>query len=156
MIVSFEKEEDIAEIWNHIIYFPKQANKSSIDLTISKVFSIKSQGALDFGGSEYKQSDLVLIKPTIENDPKYGWWTLKRGEYIVEYNEILVNENCIAIVFPHKRLQMTGCSHPPFVVNPIKLENSNPLSSLLIVSNNGVRLKENARISSAITFDLAA
>ncbi|MFX0086217.1 MAG: hypothetical protein ACFFAU_11095 [Candidatus Hodarchaeota archaeon] len=156
MIISFEKEEDIAEIWKRLIYFPKQVNKSIIDLTLNKIFLIGSQGALDFGGSEYKQSDLVLLQPTIENDPKYGWWTLKRGEYIIEFNEILMNESCIAFVFPHKRLQMTGCYHPTFIVNPIKLEGSYALRSLLIVSTNVVRLKENARISSAITFDLSA
>jgi deoxycytidine triphosphate deaminase len=156
MLISFEKEEEIIEMWKGLVFFPKQANKSSIDLTINKIFSVESQGVLDFGGSEYRQSEKVLIQPVIADDPNYGWWTLERGEYIIEYNEILMNENCVAIVFPHQRLQETGCYHSPFVVNPTKSEDIQSLSSLLVVSTNGIRIKENARVSSAVTFDLSS
>ena len=152
MVISFKKEEDIAEIWKQLVYFPKQVNYPCLDLTVDKIYSLQSQGALDFGGSEYQHADREVIPPEIENDPKYGWWTLDKGEYIVEYNEILMNKEYFAIVFPHKRLQMTGCYHSPFIVNPATSEDHKSLSSLLIVSSESVRIKENARISTALTY----
>lgn len=151
MIISFEKEEDIEEIWKNLVYFPKQVNNGCIDLTIKKIYAFKSQGSLDFGDSEYLQVDRINIEPTKEDDPKYGWWTLNKGTYIIEYNEYLSNEECIAIVFPHERLQMTGCYHAPFIVNPPEGEKNHSLSCLLIVSTQNVRIKENARISTALT-----
>jgi len=152
LIISFEKEEDIEEIWKNLVYFPKQVNNACIDLTIKKIYAIKSQGSLDFGGSEYLQVDRIPIKPKLEDDPKYGWWILDKGTYIIEYNEYLSNDKSIAIVFPHKRLQMAGCYHAPFVVYPNKEEKNHSLSCLLIVSTQNVRIKENARISTALTF----
>ncbi len=134
------------------MYFPKQSNIVSLDLTVKKIYFLDSEGALDFGGSEYKPSEKTLIDPTIESDPKYGWWILNKGEYRIEYNEFLSNTNFFAIVFPHERLQMTGCDHSPFIVNPTNSDNGVLLKSLLRVSTNGVRIKENARISTALTY----
>ena len=151
LIISFEKEENIEEIWKKLIYFPKQVNNGCIDLTIKKIYAFKSQGSLDFGGSEYLQVDRINIKPMKEDDPKYGWWILDKGTYIIEYNEYLSKDGCLAIVFPHNRLQLTGCYHAPFIVNPAKGETTEPLSCLLIVSAKSVRIKENARISTALT-----
>lgn len=119
---------------------------------MKKIYSFESRGTLDFGGSEFLPADRDLIEPIIENDPKYGWWILDKGEYIVEYNEILSNSNYFAIVFPHERLQMTGCYHSPFLANPQNSDNRISLKSLLSVSTDGVRIKENARISTALTY----
>lgn len=152
MVISFKKEEEAKEIWNNFVYFPKQTNVISLDLTVKKIYSIESQGALDFGGSEYIPAKKTLIEPTIDEDPKYGWWSLEKGDYLIEYNEILSNADYFAIVFPHERLQMTGCHHSPFLVNPTNSDNISPLKSLLIVSTNSVRIKENARISTALTY----
>jgi hypothetical protein len=135
-----------------LVYFPKQTNVIGLDLTVKKIYSLQSQGALDFGGSEFLQANKTLIDPKIENDPKYGWWTLNKAEYIVEFNEILIHKEYFAIVFPHDRLQMTGCYHSPFIVNPATSEEHIPLSTLLIVFSEGVRIKENARISTALTY----
>ena len=110
------------------------------------------QGQLDFGGSEYIPAKKTLIEPTIDDDSKYGWWSLEKGDYLIEYNEILSNTNYFAIVFPHERLQMTGCYHSPFLVNSTNSDNDIPLKSMLRVSTNGVRIKENARISTALTY----
>ncbi len=154
LIISFEKEEDIEEIWKNLVYFPKQVNNACIDLTIKNIYSFKSKSSLDFGGSEYLQVDRISIKPKLEDDPKYGWWILDKGEYIIEYNEYLSNDKCIALVFPHKRLQMAGCYHAPFVVKPIKEEKNDSLSCLLIVSTQNVRIKEDARISTALTISI--
>ncbi|MHA1966961.1 MAG: hypothetical protein ACW964_04080 [Candidatus Hodarchaeales archaeon] len=152
MVISFKKEEEANEIWKNFVYFPKQTNIISVDLTVKNIYSLDSQGALDFGGSEYTPAEKNLIEPTIDDDPKYGWWGLEKGEYLIEYNEILSNTDYFAIVFPHERLLVTGCYHSPFLVNFPNSDNKNVLKSVLMVSTNGVRIKENARISTALTY----
>ncbi|MFX0182597.1 MAG: hypothetical protein ACFE95_05890 [Candidatus Hodarchaeota archaeon] len=144
------KSHELEDSWGSLIYAPKQLGTASLDLTVKKIFRIDSPGTLDFGGSEYQPSGSQLIPPRIEDDPKYGWWTLTEGYYKIEYNEILSHEACLAIVFPHQRLQMTGCFHSSFIVQ--SSAESNPIQGSLIVETDGVRIKENARISTAITF----
>lgn len=149
MIVRFLKIKELEEIWKNFIYPPKQLEGVSLDLTVKTIYTFEKQGALDFGGSEYQPADLEPLQPKIEDDPKYGWWTLSTGMYIVEYNENFSENECLAIVYPHKRLLSTGCFHPSFIVDPSK--NSQSIQGLLSVNSQGVRIKENARISTALT-----
>ncbi|MFX0050169.1 MAG: hypothetical protein ACFFAJ_06300 [Candidatus Hodarchaeota archaeon] len=148
--MRFLKSDELEESWNNLIYSPKQLGFASLDLTVKKIFKINSLGSLDFGGTEYQRSEVQLVNPELKDDPKFGWWTLAKGHYLIEYNEQLHPENCLAIVFPHQRLLMSGCFHSPFIVQPPV--DSNSIQGLLIVGSDGIRIKENARISSAITF----
>ncbi|MFX1538274.1 MAG: dCTP deaminase [Promethearchaeota archaeon] len=148
--MRFLKNKDLEESWKNLIYPPKQLEGVTLDLTIKKIFTLKDQGALDFGGSEYQPVDLEPLSPKIEDDPKYGWWTLATGNYVIEYNENLTRNDFMAIVYPHQRLLKTGCFHPPFILDPSK--NSQSIHGLLIVNIQGLRIKENARISTVLTF----
>jgi deoxycytidine triphosphate deaminase len=148
--MRFLKNKDLEESWKNLIYPPKQLVGMTLDLTVKRIYSFKKQGTLDFGGSEYQSADLKPLSPKIEDDPKYGFWTLSAGSYIVEYNENLFDNTYLAIVYPHKRLLHTGCFHPSFVVDPSN--NSQSIQGFLIVNGQGVRIKENARISTVITF----
>ncbi len=145
------ESNELEENWENIIYPPKQLGRVTLDLTVKKLFAIKnqSQGALDFGGSEYQPVELESLKPKIEDDPKYGWWTLSRGHYIVEYNESLGKDSYLALVYPHQRLLLTGCFHTPFICE--HSGDSPTIRGLLVVYDEGVRIKENARISNALT-----
>ena len=144
--------EEIEQIWQNLVYPPKQVKINSLELTLKTIHTFESRGQIDFGGGEYEESKQQKIVPELEDDPKYGWWILDKGEYLIEYNEILSNSNYFAIVFPHERLQMTGCYHSPFLANPQNSDNRISLKSLLSVSTDGVRIKENARISTALTY----
>ena len=148
--MRFLKTKELEESWKNLIYPPKQLKGIILDLTVKRIYSFKEQGALDFGGSEYQPVELEPLSPTIEEDRKYGWWTLSPGMYIVEYNENLPGDEYIAIVYPHQRLLSTGCIHPSFIVDPSK--NSQTIQGLLSVNSQGVRIKENARISTVLTF----
>ncbi|MFX0014772.1 MAG: dCTP deaminase [Promethearchaeota archaeon] len=150
--MRFLKTNELEESWKNLIYPPRQLGDSCLDLTVKRIFIFKNQGVLDFGGSEYHPIELQPLSPIIEDDPKYGWFTLSTGMYIVEYNENLSRIECLAIVYPHQRLLNTGCFHPSFIVNPSK--SSQSIQSLLSVNYKGVRIKENARISKALTFRL--
>jgi hypothetical protein len=150
MLMRFLKNKELEESWKTLIYPPKQLEGVTLDLTVKRIYSFKKQGALDFGGGEYQPIDLEPLFPKIEDDPKYGWWTLDTGMYIVEYNENLPRDETLAIVYPHQRLLNVGCFHPSFIIDPSK--NSQPIQGLLSVNSQGVRVKENARISTALTF----
>lgn len=151
MLMRFLKTKELEESWKNLIYPPKQLEGVILDLTVKSIYTFKKQGTLDFGGSEYQPVDLDLLSPKIEDsDPKYGWWTLSPGVYIVEYNENLPRNEYLAIVYPHQRLLSTGCSHPSFIVDPSV--NSQSIQGLLNVNSYGVRIKENARISTALTY----
>ncbi|MFX0171147.1 MAG: hypothetical protein ACFE9L_04445 [Candidatus Hodarchaeota archaeon] len=146
------KSNELKEPWNNLIYAPKQLGFASLDFTVKKIFKTSSFGSLDFGGSEYHRSEVKSINPELKDDPKFGWWKLAKGHYIIEYNEQFHPENCVAVVFPHQRLLMSGCFHSSFVIQ--SSAESNSIQGLLIVGSDGVRIKENARISTAITFIL--
>lgn len=143
------KSSELESYWKNLVYIPKQIRDYFLDLTVKKIFSLKTQGSLDFGGSEYQPSEIQSIKSMIEDDPQYGWWSLLKGCYMVEYNEMLQKKGQ-AIVYPHHRLLMTGCFHSPFIVKSSK--EPSPINGMLIVGDNGIRVKENARISTALTF----
>ncbi len=146
------KTDELEESWKNLIYPPKQLGRASLDLTVKNLSTIKSQskGVLDFGGSEYQPLELIPLEAKIEEDPKYGWWSLSKGQYMVEYNETLCKGKYLALIYPHKRLQLTGCFHTPFIVD--SSSDKQKIQGLLIVISEGVRIKENARISIAITF----
>jgi hypothetical protein len=148
--MRFLKKKDLEEYWENLVYPPKQLVGITLDLTVKRIYSLKKQGTLDFGGSEYQPADLEPLSPKLEDDPKYGFWTLSVGSYVVEYNENLPENEYQAVVFPHQRLLHTGCFHPSFIVDPSR--NSQPIQGLLSVNAQGVRIKENARISTAVTF----
>ncbi|MHA1214186.1 MAG: hypothetical protein ACTSR2_08240 [Candidatus Hodarchaeales archaeon] len=141
-------KELLIKFWQNIIYEPKQLRDNILDLTVKSIYNITTQGSIDFGGSEYVPSRLDKIPPKKESDPKYSWWTLSKGSYIIEFNEIPKATDILVIIFPHQRLLALGCYHPSFIAEPM---NNGKLQTILLVSHNGVRIKENARISSAIT-----
>lgn len=146
------KSNEFLKSWKNLIHLPKQMKEVSLDLTVKKLFTFSNQGALDFGGSEYQPIDLQPLNPKVEKDSKYGWWIISQGEYLIEYNEVFSRPNCLTVIFPHQRLISVGCFHPVFILGT--QENSETIQGLLIVNREGVRIKENARISTAISFAL--
>ncbi|MHA1972535.1 MAG: hypothetical protein ACTSW1_06070 [Candidatus Hodarchaeales archaeon] len=139
----------LIKYWQNIIYEPKQLRDRILDLTLKSIYNSTTQGSIDFGGSEYKPCKLEAVPAKKENDPKYGWWTLSEGTYIIEFNEVITAADIQAMVFPHTRLLSIGCYHPAFIA---ELTTGVNLKTILTVSCNGVRIKQNARISSAITY----
>lgn len=105
------------------------------------MYSVKNKGSLDFGGNEFKKSELKeIIAEKNSEDDKYGWWNLKQGMYLVEFNEKLMEKYAILQSIP--RLLQTGCYLPMQII-----EKNNKIQSLLTVGLQGVNIKENARIA---------
>jgi hypothetical protein len=135
--------------FTNLIHLETQASDHGIDLTVAEVHRLTGPGSLDFGGSEFEAAPHERISPQKRNpDDDYGWWDLKAGRYVVQYNEGIDPGPGVAVVYPHRRLLLAGGHHPAFTVQ----EDKSPLTGLLIVGNHGLHLKENGRISTAILF----
>lgn len=136
-----EESKTVLNSIENIIHEKTQVHKQRIDLTINKVYALKNRGSLDFGGSEFKKSELKEINSEKKDeDEKYGWWNLSQGSYIVQFNETLIKNYGIVQSLP--RLLKTGCFIPMQII-----EENDKIQSVLIVGPEGVNIKENARIA---------
>ncbi len=137
---------------SNIISQKKQVDAPFIDLTLKKLFRVKSGGELDFGGSEFKPGNLEPCIP-VKRQPEdaYGWWELHEGYYLFEYNEQLtLSDDQLAWIQPHPHLLASGCFHPTLTITHID-EN---LKIPFWVPKIGVRIKQNARISRILIMEL--
>ncbi len=137
------------EIILHIedmIYKETQVQDYYIFLTAKRIFTITKRGDVDFGGGEYKESEIKEIHPVkISPEDNYGWWSLKEGQYLIEYNEKIkesIPKEDIIIVQPSLRLIRNGSSHPSLVVSE-----PGGIATILYVGKRGITIKQNARIS---------
>jgi len=91
------------------------------------------------------------IGPTLDDpDDDYGWWTLEKGAYVVQYNESLrLDDGQQAVVTPLERTLRAGAHHGAFVLDAGR----DPIETLLVVSRMGCRLKENGRVSRLVVLD---
>lgn len=146
------ESSDILEFIGNIIYEKTQIEEDSIYLTVSKIFRLTTKGEIDFGGSEYKESEKEMIEPVKRSsEDKYGWWELNPGEYFVEFNEKLqdiIPKDKTVILQPSERLTENGAFHPTRVLNK-----RGGISTILYVGKNGLKIKENARVSRLFVLD---
>ena len=142
--------EKLIESVDGLISAKRQIKPHSIDLTVREVYHLKSKGSLDFGGSEYTSSEMEKIEP-VKRDPKdeYGWWDLKAGTYLITLNETIEEIDGIGLISSHPRLLKAGASHPTLVTMEWKHDYILPL----IVGENGIDLKENARVSKILVLE---
>lgn len=147
-IMNIINGNQAARLLKNLVYEKKQVHSASVDLTVKSIARILSAGILDFGGSEFKPGESLVIDAQ-KSDPaeKYGWWFLDKGEYLLEYNEELsLPDRHIAIIQPHERIIEAGITHGVrFLTEP-----DEKLMSIIRVAQAGVRIKENARVSNLI------
>ena len=143
--MKFCSGEKIAAAIGKLISEKHQVHTYSIDLTVAKIFAVKKEGDLDFGGSEEKEALIEKLEPEKRSpEDTYGWWTLEAGEYIVEYNEkIKIPKTCLGILQPLLRTLEVGVIHPTQMLLP----DEEAKKTVLMVGKSGFNVKENARIS---------
>lgn len=131
-----------------LISAKKQQGTFALDLTVRDVSLVKTGGALDFGGSEFRAaSSAVLVPEKKSPEEPYGWWHLEPGTYLLEFNETLTcADKGLILVFPHSRLLAAGGWHPSVVVDALDRE----IRVTLVVGAHGLAIKQNARVSRAI------
>ncbi len=143
---------DILGFINNIIHEKKQVEGYGVYLTIGKIFRLTTKGEVDFGGSEYKESEKQEINPKKRKpEDKYGWWDLAHGEYLIEFNEELQDllpAAKLVILQPSERITLNGAFHSTKVI-----EKKGIIRVTLYVGKNGINIKENARVSKLIVLD---
>jgi hypothetical protein len=146
------KSGDILSFIDNIVHDKTQVEGDSIYLTIGKISRLIGRGDIDFGGSEYLESEKREMN-SVKRKPedKYGWWILEMGEYLVEFNEKLQDvtpKDKVVILQPSERLTKTGVFHPTKV-----LQKKGEIKTILYVGRNGVNIKENAKVSKIVVLD---
>ncbi len=132
--------EELASELEGIVHEPTQVGDHGVDLTVAEVHEVRGPGRVDFGGGELESPDLEPHERTWRDpDDDYQWWHLPGGTYLLEYNESAsLAEN--ARLQARRPVLASGASHPTLSVRELKRV---PLT----VSPGGIRIKENARVS---------
>ncbi len=142
------KGEEIVSSAEGLISAKKQLGEFSLDLTVQSISLINLGGSLDFGGSEYEDASVSLLKPEKRTpDEPYGWWNLEPGDYLIRYNErIKIPPKGLLIILPHERLLAAGASHAPLAIENLDQNVSVPIH----VGPAGLKIKQNARVSKVV------
>jgi len=131
-----------------IVHEPTQVHDDAdaIDLTAGEVYEIVAPGRVDFGGGELEPADLEPHERVWrDQDDDYQWWHLEAGQYLLAFNEaVTVPADAGRLVLqPRDEILARGASHPPLHVESID-------RVALSVGGAGLRLKENARVSTLL------
>lgn len=138
----------ISDYVRNMIHEETQLHDEKVDLTVSKIYKIASPGRIDFGGGELKNctKDPYPTEKRDEED-KYRWWNLKEGQYLIEYNEKLEDlENREALIQTRGEVLSQGVFHPTLRVSELQ---EIPIS----ICNGGIKIKENARVSTIVKIE---
>ena len=126
-----------------IIHEPTQTEGVGLDLTVAAIEEIAGPGRVDFGGGELDPAETTPHEREFRDpDDDYAWWDLDAGQYLLTYNESLV-EGARATVQTRDELLARGAFHPTLEVASLQAV---PLS----VGGAGLRVKENARVSTVV------
>jgi len=140
---------EYAQFLDGIVHEPTQTEGRGFDLTVDEVYAVTGPGRVDFGGGELEPGD-VEPHDSEKRDPDddYEWWHLDAGQYLVEYNESLAVDDMSFTLQTRDELLERGAFHPTLHVTDLPRV---PLA----VGGAGIRLKENARISTLIAAERA-
>ena len=136
--------ETLLESVENLVHEPTQVHDDGLDLTVSALYDVVEPGRIDFGGDELVDAGLEPV-PTVAENPEnaYEWWHLDGGQYVVQFNEFLTGDRTLWLQ-PRNELLARGGSHPT-----LRVRSHLPLCPLT-VADGGLRLKENARISTLV------
>jgi len=141
---------DLTAFVDGIVHEPTQTAGRGLDLTVAAVHEVTEAGRVDFGGGELDPAETEphpSAKRYAADD--YEWWTLDAGRYLLSYNESAVLPSDVALrVQTRDELLARGASHPTLSVQEL---GPVPLS----VGGAGLKLKENARVSTVTGIDRA-
>ncbi|WP_277542708.1 dCTP deaminase/dUTPase family protein [Haloarcula laminariae] len=137
---------ELSDYVTDIVHEPTQTEGKGVDLTVAEVSEIVAPGRIDFGGGELEPATTVPHRSGKRDpDDDYEWWSLGAGQYLVEFNESLTGAATVTVQ-PRTELLERGATHPTVHVDELPRI---PLS----VGGAGLKLKENARVSTVVAAD---
>lgn len=137
--------DDIANHVEGVVHGGTQRREHGFDLTATAVHRLTTPGRVDFGGDELAGAETRPVE-TLKRDPgdDYGWWHLANGTYLLSYNESLaLPDGKYLQLQPRDAILARGATHPTLSVadlSPVPLQ----------VGGAGIRIKENARVSTLV------
>jgi hypothetical protein len=143
-------EADPAQFVEGIVHEPTQTESGGLDLTVADVHEVTDPGRVDFGGGELEPAG-TEPHPSGKREPddEYEWWHLAAGQYLLEYNESVAASapaDLRLVVQTRDEVRARGGAHPTLRLGELDRV---PLS----VGGAGLRLKENARVSTIVGLD---
>jgi hypothetical protein len=132
--------DDLIQRIDGIVHEPTQRGEGGTDLTVAEVYDIETPGRVDFGGGELEPAERSPHERTVRNpDDDYAWWHLEGGGYLIEFNESLQGVEPVVIETRDAVIHRGGF-HPT-----VRVSSLDPIA--LQVATGGLKLKENARVS---------
>ena len=126
-----------------------QLQPASFDLTLDEIFLLTSSASIDFDNKERRLPNYKKI------EFKDEWIELNKEVYLVSFNEIVnIPKDLIAFVRPRSSLVRSGATIFSSLWDPGYSGKSNCL--LAVLSENGIKLKKNARIAQMVFFKLSS
>jgi dUTP pyrophosphatase len=152
MILSSEeiKERILKErLIENFIDLETQLQPASFDLSLDEIYLLTSSASIDFTNKERKLPNYKKIE--FIND----WIDLSEGIYLVSFKEIVnIPNDLIAFVRPRSSLVRSGATIFSSLWDPGYSGKSNCL--LVVLNENGIRIKKNARIAQMVFFKLSS
>ncbi|WP_433629785.1 dCTP deaminase [Halomicrococcus sp. NG-SE-24] len=137
------RPSDLTTLVDGLLHDETQVTERGLDLTVNEVYVVDDAGRVDFGGGELEDATLSPHEKQWRNeDDDYQWWRLDGGQYLVEYNESLRVDRPLQVQ-TRDELLARGAFHPSLRVTSLDRV---PLA----VPPGGLRLKENARVSTLL------
>ncbi|MFB6071942.1 MAG: dCTP deaminase [Halobacterium sp.] len=134
---------DLVDRVDGIVHEETQVHEYGVDLTVAEIHEVAEPGRVDFGGGELADAELRPLASSLRNPgDDYEWWHLTAGTYLLEYNESLTPGAPLRVQ-TRRELRERGAFHPSVVTNEL---GPTPLT----VGEGGVRVKENARVSTLL------
>jgi deoxycytidine triphosphate deaminase len=135
--------EELAARIDGLLHAETQVGDRGVDLTAGELYEVAGPGRIDFGGGELDPAALEPHPQVWRNeDDDYRWWHPDGGTYLVEFNES-VSLSEPAWLQPRDALLARGGTHPTLSVTDVERV---PLT----VPQGGLRIKENARVSTLV------
>lgn len=125
------------------LYEPTQTAGPGLDLTLAEISDVTIPGRVDFGGGELDAADLRQIETTRRTSDDYEWYHLAAGQYLLAFNEHLTSADESYWLQTRDAVRAVGAFHPSLRVTDL-----DPVP--FAVGGAGIRLKENARVSTLL------
>jgi hypothetical protein len=136
-------EHDLAARVEGLLHEPTQVHERGVDLTVADVRRVTGPGRVDFGGGELEPAGTEPVERVWRDESDdYRWWHLDAGQYLVSYNESLTGDEPVSCQ-TRDAVRARGAFHPSVRVTELEPV---PLS----VGDGGLRVKENARVSTLL------
>jgi len=142
---------DLTAFVDGIVHEPTQTEGRGVDLTVTEVYELTDPGRVDFGGGELEPAEVEPHDRHYRNEgDDYQWWDLSAGQYLLAYNESLaLPGDTVATIQTRDAVRARGAFHPTLSVGDLDRV---PLS----VGGAGLKLKENARVSTLVGVEPAS